>query len=57
MGKKNHNRQLPFLILRYLNEEASVENPVTQTQIAEDISNEWGVPLNRKTVNRYFKIF
>ena len=57
MGKKNHNRQLPFLILRYLNEEASVENPVTQTQIAEDISNEWGVPLNRKTVNRYFKMF
>ena len=46
MGKKNHNRQLPFLILRYLNEEASIENPVTQTQIAEDISNEWGMPLN-----------
>ena len=57
MSEKNHNRQLPFLILRYLTEEASSENPVTQTKIAEDISKEWGVPLNRKTVNRYFKMF
>lgn len=57
MSEKNHNRQLPFLILRYLTEEASSENPVTQTQIAEDISREWGVSLNRKTVNRYFKMF
>ena len=57
MSEKNHNRQLPFLILRYLTEEASSENPVTQTRIAEDISREWGVSLNRKTVNRYFKMF